>query len=160
MGSSVLNPVGRIFYRAPDGRLTKVADGNLAHPDGIGLSPDGKTLYIDEWLGGRVIAMPIIEPGLVDTDQAYVLAYLGGAKPDGMATDEHGNIYIACWGAGGSVTVIGADGSYYGAITAPTGEKFQPTNVTFNKDYLYVTDAGGIIWRVKTKIAGAPSAAQ
>ena len=152
-GSSVLNPVGQLFYMAPTGELRRLIHQGLAFPNGVVLSPDEKRLYIDDWGTNRILAVPVTSPGVVNIDRAYVFAYLnGGHGPDSMTADAEGNIYAAHFGAG-EVVVFDPNGFYYGGIQLPTG--LYPTNVAFHGGYLYITEVEHhTIWRVKTKIPG------
>lgn len=55
---------GGVFYAATDGtKIEKVAD--IPTANGIGLSPDGKTLYVADTLWGRLWSLDIIAPGKV-----------------------------------------------------------------------------------------------
>jgi gluconolactonase len=162
-GSSALRPTGRIVYRTAAGTIRVVLPNGLALPDGIVLSPDGKTLYFNEWLTSRIFAVPVLDHGALKLGLASVFAYLSGGKgPDGMAVDASGNLYVAHQGGGGEIAVFAPDGSYYGAIRLDSGGDFSPTNLAFHDDYLYVTEGqatsaaqqGSAIWRVRLKIAG------
>jgi len=162
-GSSALRPAGRIVYRTADGDIRVVVPASLALPDGVVLSPDGKTLYFNEWLANRIVAVPVLAPGVVNLGLASVFAYLSGGKgPDGMAVDAAGNLYVAHQGAGGEIAVFAPDGSYYGAIRPAGGGDFSPTNLAFIGKDLYVTEGrpsdgnstGNAVWRIRTKIGG------
>lgn len=154
-GSSALRPNGQLFYRRPDGTMVRVIGENLAFPNGVVLSPDERTLYVDDWGTNRILAMPVTGPGQVDIDGAYVFAYLnGGHGPDSMTADAQGNIYAAHFGAG-EVVVFDPNGFYYGAIRLPAGEGLWTTNVAFHDGRLYITEMQKhTIWRVRTKIPG------
>ena len=154
-GSSVLNPIGQLFYRDPSGNIARLIGTGLAFPNGVVLSPDEKTLYIDEWASAEIIAVPVISPGVINTSWSYVFARLnGGHGPDSMTTDADGNIYVAHWGSG-EIAVFAPNGDYYGAIQLPPGAGSFTTNVVIHDGWLYITEAQkGIVWRVKTKIPG------
>lgn len=154
-GSSVLHPQGQVFYLTPDGTVRKLISGNLAFPNGVVLSPDEKTLYIDDWGSNRILAVPVVAPGELNVDNAWVFAYLnGGRGPDSMTIDSQGNIYAAHYGAG-EVVVFDPHGFFYGAIRMPPGAGMVPSNMTFHDGYLYITEMDQhTVWRVKTKIPG------
>jgi gluconolactonase len=154
-GSSVLHPQGQVFYLAADGTVRKLISGNLAFPNGVVLSPDEKTLYIDDWGSNRILAVPVVAPGVVNVDNAWVFAYLnGGRGPDSMTIDSQGNVYAAHYGAG-EVVVFDPHGFFYGAIRMPPGAGMVPSNATFHDGYLYITEMDQhTVWRVKTKIPG------
>jgi gluconolactonase len=159
-GSSVLHPQGQVFYMAPDGTVTKLISGNLAFPNGVVLSPDERTLYINDWGSNRIIAVPVTAPGKVDIDSAWVFAYLnGGRGPDSMTIDAQGNVYAAHYGAG-EVVVFDPHGFFYGAIRLPAGAGMVPSNVALHNGYLYITEMDQhTVWRVRTTVPGVESQA-
>lgn len=154
-GSSVLNPRGAVYYLAADHRITRLIN-NMAYPNGIALSPDNRTLYIDEFMAQRVIAVPVTAPGSLNIGFAHVVAYLaGGWGPDSMAVDAHGNVYSAHWGAR-EVVVFDSDDFIVGSIILPADAGPMTNNVAFNHGYLYITEGRkGEIWRVKMNVEGA-----
>ena len=154
-GSSVLNPIGQVFYRDSAGTIKKIIGGGLMFPNGIVLSPDEKMLYIDEWAANRILAVPVVAPGVINTAWSYVFATLhGGHGPDSMTADSAGNVYVAHYGAG-EVLVFAPNGDYYGAIRLPEGAGQEPTNLAFHNGYLYITESRkGEVWRVRAKIPG------
>ena len=57
---------GGVYYAKADGsRIVEVAHPILT-PNGIGLSPDERTLYVAETEGGRLWAFDIAAPGVID----------------------------------------------------------------------------------------------
>ncbi|NIF80467.1 SMP-30/gluconolactonase/LRE family protein [Paraburkholderia sp. Cy-641] len=151
-GSSVLNPQGQLFYLSATGEVRKLISGHLAFPNGVALSPDEKTLYIDDFESNRIIALPVRAPGDVDVDLAWVFAYLnGGRGPDSMTVDASGNLYIAHYGAG-EVDVFDPHGFYYGAIRLPPGAGMVPSNVALHNGFLYITEMDQhTVWRVPVR---------
>ena len=154
-GSSVFNPVGQLFYRDAGGNISRIISGGLMFPNGVVLSPDEKMLYIDEWGANRILAVPVIAPGIINKGFGYVFATLnGGHGPDSMTADSSGNIYAAHYGSS-EIVVFAPNGDYFGAIHLPAGAGSDPTNAAFHNGYLYITEmAQHTIWRVKTKIPG------
>lgn len=152
-GSGAYNLRGQLFYRSPDGITTLLAN-NLAYPNGLGLSPDEKTLYVNEWGLNRIGAFPVVAPGRLNIDYAYIFAYLnGGRGPDGLTLDRNGNLYVPHHSAG-EVLVFNPRGFLYGAIYMPD-DSMVPNNVQFHDGYLYITEADQhAVWRVKTRIPG------
>lgn len=158
LGSSVLNPVGSLYYRSGDGKIVLLHRGGLAFPDGIALSPDGRTLYVGEWRAARILKIPVIGPGAIDVEQADVFAQLpNGTGPDGLAVGPEGNLFVADWGGGGQITVYRPDGRSLGGIRFPGEETFEPTNLAFAGDWLYFTDTKGVVRRVRTEGRAATS---
>jgi gluconolactonase len=154
-GSSVLKPVGQVFYRDSSGNVKRIISGGLMFPNGIVLSPDEKMLYIDEWAANRILAVPVLSPGVINEAWGYVFATLsGGHGPDSMTADSAGNIYVAHYGSS-EVLAFAPNGDYYGAIRLPDGAGSNPTNLAFHNGYLYITESEkSEIWRVKAKIPG------
>jgi gluconolactonase len=103
-----------IYYAKADGSLVKEIVFPAHEPNGIGLSPDGSTLYWAETWTGRVMRRRIVEPGvveepgLVDTWQC-LYGFPGFQLLDSLAVDGDGNVCVATLVNGG-VTVISPDG--------------------------------------------------
>jgi gluconolactonase len=154
-GSSVLHESGAVYYISKDKKIWRLAD-NLHFPNGICLSPDDKTLYIGDFNAQRVIAVPVLSPGMIDVGFAHIAAHLnGGWGTDGMATDAKGDVYIAHY-MGGEFVVLDPDGFIVGTIPLPEGAGKQTTNLAFHQGYLYITEAGkNEVWRVKMNVEGA-----
>jgi gluconolactonase len=91
-------------------------------PNGIGLSPDGQTLYVAETPTGRVWAFELTGPGQVG--RRRVLATVPGAPPlgvafcDSMCVDAEGNVLVATIVNGG-ITSISPDGTRVGHTPCP-----------------------------------------
>ncbi len=154
-GTSVLIPQGAIYYVSADGKVARVVD-NIAFPNGIALSPDGRVLYVCEFSGQRLIAIPIKAPSMLDLGFAHAVTHIdGGNGPDGMAVDAKGDLYVAHFGAG-EVDVYDPRGFFVGAIDVAAKGGWMPTNLVFHDGYLYITEASQrIVWRLGVKIAGA-----
>ena len=127
---------GGIYYAQPDGssivEVIHPSDG----PNGIGLSPDGSTLYYAETFTGRVYQRTISSPGQLEPanalDPSVVLVGLPGVMLlDSLGVDSAGNVCVGTLGATPGITVVAPDGQWE-LITAP-GEFFDPlvTNICF-----------------------------
>lgn len=103
-----------VLYASPDGRMIREIIFPLEGPNGIGLSPDGATLYVAETPTGRVWAFELLGPGTVG--RRRVLGTVPGIPPlnvafcDSMCVDADGNVIVATIVNGG-VTAIAPDGS-------------------------------------------------
>jgi gluconolactonase len=133
-----------VYYAQPDGsRITEVVFPTEA-PNGIGLSPDGSTLYWAETHTGRVFARRIVEPGVVEGGPglASLLCGLPGAQLlDSLAIDAAGNVCVATLIRGG-ITVIGPDGEVREFVD--TGDRMT-TNICFggpDRTTAFVTCSG------------------
>lgn len=77
----------------PDGSA-KIVATDATYPNGIGISPDGTTLYVNDLLGGTVLyRYSLDEKG--ELGPAEVVKNFGGGMLDGMAIAESGNLYLA-----------------------------------------------------------------
>ncbi len=135
-----------VYRIAPDGAVTRVVD-DMTRPNGILLSPDGKTLYVADTEDKRIRAYSVQADGSVSDGRDFAGVPSGGA--DGMAMDVQGNIYCTC---GDGVAVYTPAGESLGAITVPE----KPANCTFGgADWqtLYIT-ARTSVYRIPLKIAG------
>ncbi len=105
-----------VFYAKPDGTLIREIIFPMEGPNGIGLSPDGKRLYVAETPTGRVWAFDIESPGVPAGDpndllSRNCLAGLPGMQMlDSLAVDGEGHVCVATLVNGG-ITSISPDGS-------------------------------------------------
>jgi gluconolactonase len=103
-----------VFYASPDGKMIKEIIFPMEGPNGIGLSPDGRTLYVAETPTGRLWAFEVLGPG--EIGRRWVVGTVPGAPPLGLAmcdslcVDGEGNIIVATLVNGG-VTSFAPDGS-------------------------------------------------
>jgi gluconolactonase len=131
---------GNVYYASPDGKHIHRVATNLQHPNGIGLTPDGKTLIVAQTFVGNVIAFPILSPGQVDEQQLFG-TLPAGAFPDSLCLDEEGYVLVAGILSGGTV-VFAPDGKLDQVI--PSEDKIV-TNVAFGGpafSTLYITESG------------------
>ena len=104
-----------IFYGKTDGSLLEEVIFPSMNPNGIGLSPDGKTLYAAETYTCRLMAFNIIAPGKVDGaagpgGPGIPLYRPAGYKFfDSLGVEECGNICVATIGECG-ISVISPAG--------------------------------------------------
>lgn len=103
--------LGVVYYAKPDGSHISRQILHRETPNGIGLSPDEKTLYFAETLTGRLWAYDIEAPGRVVAESGRLVAGLPGYQLfDSLAVDAHGNVCVATIINGG-ITSISPDGS-------------------------------------------------
>jgi gluconolactonase len=110
--------IGAVYYALPDGsRIVEVAYP-MVTPNGIGLSPDEKTLYVAETEAARLWAFPIEAPGIVKKEPwpsphgGRLVAGMGGYQRfDSLAVQADGRVCVATLVNGG-ITVISPDGSH------------------------------------------------
>jgi gluconolactonase len=131
--------LGAIYYAQPDGSSIREVVFPSNAPNGIGLSPDGKTLYAAETHTGRVFSWNVTGPGELESDQGAPLCGLPGMKLfDSLGIDSDGNVVVATL-VTGCLTVISPSGEVLDQ--ALTGDPMT-TNVCWGGDDLqtaYVT---------------------
>ncbi|HYB89675.1 MAG TPA: SMP-30/gluconolactonase/LRE family protein [Candidatus Binataceae bacterium] len=77
----------------PDGVARAVA-ADLFFPNGVVITPDGRTLIIAESFARRLTAFDIEPDGSLANRRLW--ADLGGRIPDGIALDAEGAVWVAC----------------------------------------------------------------
>jgi len=145
-------PIGTInfsalpVYQIPPGTMMLVNGGTLMGPNGIELSPDEKTLYVDAYFGGQVIKFDVAADGKL-TKGAAVAS--GLTNPDSLCLDAAGNLYV---GVSTGLQVLRPDGSMVKLIPITSSQGV--TNCTFGGDdgkTLYIT-----AWTTVWKVTGMP----
>jgi gluconolactonase len=127
---------------------------DLKAPNGIGLSPDGRTLYVGQSDRDRpvVMAYDVAKDGAASNGRVFFdttpLTKNGPGVPDGLKVDQEGNVFTT--GPGG-VLVLSPKGEYLGTILTgvPTA------NCGFGDDggTLYLT-ANDRLCRIRTTTKG------
>lgn len=97
---------GQVWHVAPDGKCTKIA-AEMGTTNGIEVSPDEKTLYVNESVQRNVWAFDLSADGRVSNKRLLYKFADGGM--DGMRCDAKGNLYITRWGKG-EVAVLSSTG--------------------------------------------------
>ena len=147
-------PFQGVYRLDPDGTVTLLTD-TMTRPNGIGFSPDEKTLYVANSDPERAIwmAFPVLEDGGLGEGKVFgdVTEMVGTEKglPDGMVIDAQGNLFAT--GPGG-VHIYAPDGTRLGIIK--TGEA--TANCTFGGEdgsTLFVT-ADMYLCRLQTSTQG------
>lgn len=152
-------PAGDVYYITPGGNVVQL-DSNLCYSNGLGITPDGKNLLVNEHRANRIWKYSINPDGTLSNRRQFFilgddcvlpeeLCYEVG--PDGMSQDSKGNVYVAHYGAG-EVVVISPDGRQIRRIHLPIGSN--PDNTTFGADEktLYVTEGEvGLLYRIQFK---------
>lgn len=128
-------------------------DDTVGRPNGIILSPDGRTLIVDNTLAPQIYAYDVQPDGSAKNKRVFgelrdiPAGQESGA--DGMAIDRDGRLYVASLTG---IQVFDARGQYLGTIKFPR----QPANAAFagpGKAVLYVTAREGL-YRINTMTKG------
>ncbi len=93
---------GYVFWARADGSEIREVIGGLFAPNGIGLSPDGRTLYVAETDSGRLWAWDVTGPGEVrkapwpSPNGGRLIVGLGGYRRfDSLAVSASGRVCVA-----------------------------------------------------------------
>ena len=107
---------GAVYYATPDGAsIRRVAD--IPSANGIGLSPDGRTLYVADTLWGRLWALTVSAPGVVEPGPlpgmpGCVVQTLPGYQwLDSLKVEADGRVCVGTLLNGG-ITVFEEDGTF------------------------------------------------
>jgi gluconolactonase len=165
--STKSQPGKQVYYVAPDGTARVViGPGEYAMPNGVELSPDGKTLYVNNtWQQpgeNFVWAYDVAADGSLSNKRQFAMlnltpAVLEAAKPadrvdsgaDGTAVDTDGRYYVA---TRSGVQIFLPDGTSAGTIWVPQ----YPVSLTFGgaiNDVLYIVGESSA-WAIQTKVRG------
>ena len=106
---------GALYYARPDGSMIVKLVGEMLGPNGVGLSPDGQTLYAAETPTGRLWAFEIERPGVLKPGPApwlpgrLVKTLPGYQLLDSLKVEAGGKICVGTLVEGG-VTVFDPEG--------------------------------------------------
>ena len=115
---------GKLWKIAPDGATTLLEE-NMGTTNGIEISPDESTLYVNESVQRRVWAYDLSPTGTISNKR--LLVTFGDHGMDGMRCDILGNLYITRHGKG-TVVKLSPAGDILEEITLK-GQK--PSNIAF-----------------------------
>jgi gluconolactonase len=125
---------GAVCYARADGSLIREIVFPITTPNGIGLSPDGATLYVAETETARLWAFALSGPGEIIREPwpsphggRLVTGSSNYQRFDSLAVDAAGNICVATLVNGG-ITIISPDGSSMRHV--PTPDRWT-TNICF-----------------------------
>ncbi len=135
-----------VYHITPKGEM-KIVAKPAGRPNGIGISPDGKFLYVANSDERNLRAYDLDRDGNASNERVLILGIDG--VPDGICLDEKGNIYITARGV---------------AVYSPVGKPLttielieRPANCKFgDPDFqtLYIT-ARTSLYRVRLDVKGS-----
>lgn len=114
---------GDVYYIRPNGDIL-LLDDQMVYPNGVTLSLDQKTLFVDDTFGEYVYAFDVQPDGQVRNKREFVKLQEPEQWPpwglrsraEGMAIDSKDRFYVA---TASGVQVIDAQGEYLGTIRVP-----------------------------------------
>jgi len=133
-----------VYYLPVGAKEPVVLDDQIARPNGVMLTRDGKTLIVNDTLGPTVYAYDVLPDGGVKKKRTFaqLLDIPEGKESgaDGMALDREDRLYVTTVAG---VQVFDAAGKHLGTIKVPR----QPANAGFagpDKRVLYITAREGL----------------
>jgi gluconolactonase len=115
-----------VYYAKPDGSMIREAIFPIDSPNGVGLSPGDKVLYVAETWTARLWAWDLSAPGQIQAGSEMFTP--GGGRLltgvpgfqlfDSLAVDSGGNVCVATIINGG-ITVVSPDGSKVDHVPLP-----------------------------------------
>jgi len=146
---------GQLWRVDRDGKVTRVAE-NMGTTNGIDLSPNGKTLYVNESVQRNIWAFTITKDRSL-TDKRLLIRFPDHGF-DGMRVDIEGNLYVTRHGKG-TVAVISPGGKVLREIDVlgtrpsnlcfggPDGRTVYVTEVDHRRLVQFRVDRPGLEWQ-------------
>lgn len=134
-----------VFALWPETGDLKCIVDTLKYPNGIGLSPDEKTLYVADTSGAGIFAYALSADGTVSGGRKFCKATI----PDGLAVDADGNLWVAY--SQGIATF-----SSQGEILQSIKTNAMPTNCSFGgvENKTLLVTARKKVFRIQTVVKG------
>ena len=158
---------GQIWRIDRDGAVSLLA-ANLGTTNGIEVSPNGRTLYVNESIQRRIWAFTLTEDGMI-TDKWLVKEFPDHGF-DGMRCDVDGNLYVTRHGKGtvvklspkgeilAEVDVLGTKPSNL-CFGGPDGRTIYVTEVDQTRVVTFQVDRPGLSWQRWQENRAKPKAA-
>ena len=164
--SSPRQPTASLYRVTPDGRV-EVRGRGYANSNGLAWSPDGRVMYHADSTASFIEVWDF-DPATGDMRNQRVLAKVSAeiGRPDGAATDAHGNYWAAAPSIG-RVNCFSREGALLNSMEFPVPG---PTMPCFAEGFMYVTSLRegkapdvlaanpglGGLFRMPSTVAGAP----
>ncbi len=145
---------GQLWHVSRKGKVTRVAQ-EMGTTNGIDVSPDGKTLYVNESNQRNIWAFDI-QPGGTLTNKRLLIKFPDHGF-DGMRVDVDGNLYVTRYGKG-VVAIVSPKGEVVREIAVlgprpsnlcfggPDGRTVYVTEVENTRLVQFRTDRPGLEW--------------
>lgn len=155
---------GDLYMIDLDGSVSKVGE-DVRLTNGLGFSPDGRTLYHSDSARRAVCCYAVHDDGSLGQKDTFVVTENGA--PDGLVVSADGAVWVALAGGGHGVAVFEPNGQQREHIRIPHP---MCTSVCFGGDdltELYIVsgseglegDQRGAVFRTTTSVPGLPVAA-
>jgi sugar lactone lactonase YvrE len=126
---------GALYRLDPDGTLHTMLTG-VSVSNGLGWSPDGRTMYYADSPTGGVDAFDH-DPATGEITNRRRVADVDRGRPDGLTVDAEGMLWVALW-EGGAVRRYAPDGRLLRTVAVPAR---RVTSCAFSGSTLYITTA-------------------
>ena len=172
-GESGMEKEGGLLHIDVDGSASVVAEGIIL-ANGIGFSPDNRTLYFTDCADRKIYAFDVdAESGGLSNQRVFVTVPRDEGIPDGMTVDSEGFVWSAQW-FGQQVVRYDPDGAVERRIKMPmkqiscvafggpdltdlyissAGQSFESELAPPGYDYSE-TNIGGPLYRLKVEVQG------
>ncbi len=147
-GSST-QPAGGLYYLSPDFATITPIDPGLGIANGVGLSPNGKRVYVTESAKGLLHTIDLLDAMTIAPFGEGVAHKFSGPLPDSLRVDGDGNVWVAMYGQG-RFLVFNRNGFPIGQVLLPgrdDGHFLRSTSLAFkpgtNDVYLVSNDWDG-----------------
>jgi gluconolactonase len=137
-------PKENLYYLPPGAKQPIVVDSNCRKPNGLVITPDGKTMYVSDLGGNKTYRYTINEDGTLSNREVFI-----NRGSDGITLDSEGNLYIT----GNGVTIYDSSGKYIGRIPIPSR---WTANLCFggkDRKTLFIT-ASESVYTLRMKVKG------
>lgn len=167
------SPTGALYCLEPDAhRTVRKAVEHVTVSNGLGWSPDGRTMYYTDSMTKRVVAYDFdLATGTLANCRTAVTIPADGGFPDGMTVDAEGMLWIAQWGGWQVSRWSPHTGELLTAIPVPVERASSCAFGGPDLDELYITTArigateeelakqphAGSLFRVKPGVSGLPT---
>ena len=138
--------MGKVFYLAPGANQWLEVASEFNYANGIGISPDQKTLYVAETVGNSIKKFTIRPDGTLSGRANFALLNLlvkndvesWSLGPDSMKIDHQGNMYVAQW-RGDKVLKISPQGKLLHVFDIGAGSGTTNVALDEGEKNIYVT---------------------
>jgi xylono-1,5-lactonase len=148
---------GSLYRIELDGRASELY-GDIGLTNGIGLSPDGRTIFHSDTAATAIVAHDLTADGKAVNRRVH--ARVDG-MPDGLAVDAQGGVWVAVYG-GGCVMRFAPDGGLERRVEVPArnvtslcfGGKDDRDLYVVTADNTEAEERKGTVFRARSEIAG------